>query len=331
MLTVTGAPGLVYLNGRLCGETGAAAMPLARNGVQYLELRPFDTNRSGAVLRLRMENGRLVEGISGDVFAVQWPDGWIALEMRDVTEEAAAMDTPPKLLAQLDMPGGRYLLVSEGGVPSFGRNADEALFLPITGVTDASLRPLPYAGLCAAEGAGAEGRFAAVLRAEGAPEMVLCASGASVRLDAQGVLHALEAAGDLVGHASKCVWAPDAQGRYALKSREPAWLEGGPRWPATPLDTARAWLEAMRLSMREEAAGYLLRPENQERYERLVGLFDTVTALPPDGGEGVRWGVLRMEGPNLATVRRLTFSTRRQPGAQGDFKIEDIVEETACD
>jgi len=83
--------------------------------------------------------------------------------------------------------------------------------------------------------------------------------------------------------------------------------------------------------MREEAAGYLLRPENQERYERLVGLFDTVTALPPDGGEGVRWGVLRMEGPNLATVRRLTFSTRRQPGAQGDFKIEDIVEETACD
>ena len=34
MLTVTGVPGIVYLNGIFCGETGEAALPVGMRGVQ---------------------------------------------------------------------------------------------------------------------------------------------------------------------------------------------------------------------------------------------------------------------------------------------------------
>ena len=322
MLTVSGAPGLVYLNGRLCGETGAAAMPLALDGVQYLELRPFDVDRRGAVLRLNMSGGHLTGGVVGEMFAVQWPDGWIALEMRDGEGMGSVS---PTLLAEIDMAGGHYLLVDEGGVPSFGRDAGEALFLPVTGATSVSLRPLPYAGLCVAEGACADGRFVAVMRAEDTPEMASCATGPSARIDSQSVISNVEVADDLVGHASICVFAPDAYGNYSLRSREPAWRDGGPNWPGTPGDTARAWLEAVRYGVREEAAGYLARPPMQQQWEQAVGVFDTVTELPQDGSEGVRWGVLRMEGTNMASVSRLSFVMARQVDHQGEWKIESMI------
>ncbi len=331
MLTVSGTPGLVYLNGRLCGETGAAAMPLARDGVQYLELRPFDAGARGAVLRLRVADGRLVEGVSGEVFAVQWPNGWIALELRGGPgAEADVPQADPTLLARLDMPGGQYLLVNEDGVPTFGRDADEAVFLPTEGVTAATLRPLQYPGLCAAEGDCAAGRFAAVLRAQAEPEIVQCAVGASAQVDGQGVLHCVEPTDDLVGHATIFVWSPDAQGRYALRSRETAWLGGSPRWPQTPGETARAWLEALRYGAHDEAAGYLLRPELSADLAQTAGAFDSVVDLPADGTDGVNLGVARMEGENLLVVRRLDFTTVRQPGAQGNWKIETISE-GVCD
>ncbi len=331
ILTVSGAPGLLYLNGRFCGETGAAAMPLTRDGVQYLELRPFDPDRRGAVLRLRMEDGQLVEGASGDVFCVQWPSGWIALEIKEGEAEAVFADeTEPELLSQLDMPGGRYLLVKEGGAVSFGRDAEEAVFLPARGITDATLRPLPYAGLCAVEGVSGDGKFAAVLRAQDAPEIIKATSGPSARLDGQGVLHAVEAADDLVGHASISVWAPDAQGNYTQRSREIAWKDGGPHWPQSPAETARAWLEALLFGARDEAIGYFSQANTAGEAARAAGSFDAVVDLPPDGSDGVQLGLLSMRGDNLAAVRKFVFTLSLRPGAQGPWKI-DAAKEDPCD
>ncbi len=329
ILTVSGTPGLVYLNGRFCGETGAAALPITPDGTQYLEMRPFDPGARGAVLRLTMENGRLTSALPSDVFGVEWPGGWIALEMRG---SAPGVDETyePELLAQLDMPGGRYLLVQEGSSASFGRDADESIPLPAYGIAGAVLRPLPYAGLCIAEGSCAGGRFAAVFRAQDAPELVEAAIGVSARVDGQGIIEVLEAEGDLVGHGTMRTIAPDAQGRYSPRSEETVWADGGPRWPQSPLDTARAWLEALRLGLQDEAAGYLLRPERAVSVSNTAGVFDSVADLPADGKGGVRLGVLSMEGPNLARVKALSFSIAQQPGPQGPFKIE-AVEEVPCD
>lgn len=323
MLTVSGGPGLVYLNGRLCGETGVAAMPLAPDGVQYLELKPFDPNAPGAVLRLTLAGGRLVEGVTGDVYAVQWPGGWIAMELRGQWR-----DTPgePRLISRLEMPGGQYLLVDEGGAASFGRDAEEAVFLPVEGVLGGTLRPHFFKGVCVAEGDCAGGSYVAVLRAEDAPEIIQCVSGASAHIDAQGVLHCTESMGDLVGHAERSVWTPDAQGNYVLRSRDPCWLEEGPRWPKSRADTARAFLDALCIGAWTEAAGYLSRADVMSRIDQVVGEFDAVIALPPDGAEGIRWGVLSLNAPNLASVRRLDFTFVEQPDAQGKWKIDFISE-----
>ncbi|MDR0897312.1 MAG: hypothetical protein LBN04_05590 [Oscillospiraceae bacterium] len=329
MLTLSGAAGLVYLNGRFCGETGAAAIPLARDGVQYLELRPFDPAQRGAVLKLKFEGGRLVAGAAGDAFAVQWPGGWVAMELRG--DPGALEEEAPVLLSQIQMPGGQYLLVSEGGVPSFGRSAEEAVFLPVDGVEEASLRALPYPGLCVAEGVAQGGAFAAVLRADGAPELLQHAQGASVRLDGQGALYCTETAGDLVGHATECVYVPDAQGRYALRSRDAAWADGEPHWPHGARETALAWLEALRYGAQSEAMGYVLRPIEAERLAQVAGDFASITELPPDGGEDTCWGVIRMDSPNMATVRRLSFTMARQPSAQGDWKIAEVAERDAIE
>ncbi len=330
MLTVTGVPGLIYLNGRFCGETGAAALPLAREGVQYLELRPFDPSARGAVLRLKVVDGKLVEGVSGDAFAVQWPGGWIALELRGKASGPEAPEAQPSLLASIHMPDGQYLLVNEGGIPSFGRDADEAVLLPLEGTSEASLKPLNEHGLCAAEGDCAEGRFAAVLRTQGTPEIVHCVAGMTAQADSLGTLRCVKSAGDTVGHATLSVWAPDAYGQYALHSREAAWQSGGPHWPQTPQETARAWLEALQFGAGDEAAGYLLRPEHGQRLVEMVGAFDAAVDLPEDGTEGVRLGVARLEGENLLAVRRLDFTLARQSSVQGNWKIESISE-GVCD
>ena len=95
MLTVSGAPGIVYLNGIFCGETGQAALPVNARGVQYLELRPFDAEVPPAVLRLTFEDGRLTGGAAGDAFAVQWPDGRVEIELRAPAAAAAPAGSPP--------------------------------------------------------------------------------------------------------------------------------------------------------------------------------------------------------------------------------------------
>lgn len=332
MLTVTGVPGLLYLNGRLCGETGMAAMPLSPDGVQYLELRPFDCGARGAVLRLRIERGVLREGLTGDVYAVQWPGGFIAMEMRGAPGGSGtdARDVPPRLLSSIAMPGGVYLLVDEGGVPSFGRDSREALFLPVEGITDGRVQMLPYPGLCAAEGSAAGCQYAAVLRADGAPEIVCFAKGSSARVDGQGVIHCVEPLGDFVRHTSVRTIAPDAYGDYREVSRELSFEEGAPRWPASPEDTARAWLEALLLGAHEEAAGYLLNPMELPRFQQTVGAYDAVAALPERGASGVRLGVLAVTGENLAIVREIVFTAVPRESAQGSYKIES-VSEGICD
>ncbi len=325
MLTVQGAPGLTYLNGRLCGETGAVALPLARDGIQYLEVRPFGLETAGTALRLRLRGGCLCDGLPSGACAVQWPNGHIAIELRHEPPDRPETDgAPPALLDAWEGPDGRYLLVSEAGAASFGRSAAEAVFLPVPAPGQASLRPLAQRGWLAAEGACGAGRFAAVLQAQGEPALLACASGLSASVDGQGALHCMEAENDLVGHARARVWSPDAQGRYAPRQEEIVWQYGGPRWPQTPRETARAWLEALCLGASEEASGYLAHPERQEDLAARIGVPGAVVDLPAEGEDGVRLGALELVRENVAVVRPFAFALARRAGRQGPWLIESV-------
>ena len=302
---------------------------MGMRGVQYLELRPFDPDTPAAALRLTFEDGRLTGGVTGNAFAVQWPDGRVELEMRAPARETDA----PRLLAS----AGEYLLVAENGAASFGRNAGEAVFLPVTAPQSATLRALATPGLYAAEGECAQGRFAAVLGAQGAPEVAVCACGATANVDANGTLRALEPAGDFAGHAYACTYAPDAEGAWRQVAREPAWEPGAPRAPQTPEETARAFLEAWRLGLTGEAARYAgpdpggahRAEQHSGRAERLAaaaGTYDAVVALPPDGSGETAVGVLRAEGEHIAGVRRIAYEARRD--VTGAWKLAAMEEKT---
>ena len=288
-------------------------------GVQYLELRPFDPDTPAAALRLTFEDGRLTGGVTGNAFAVQWPDGRVELEMRAPARETDA----PRLLAS----AGEYLLVAENGAASFGRNAGEAVFLPVTAPQSATLRALAALGLYAAEGECAQGRFAAVLGAQGAPEVAACACGATANVDANGTLRALEPVGDFAGHAYACTYAPDAEGAWRQVAREPAWEPGAPRAPQTPEETARAFLEAWQLGLTGEAARYAANPHEAARLAAAAGTYDAVVALPPDGSGETAVGVLSAEGEHIAGVRRIAYEARRD--VTGAWKLA-AMEEKAC-
>lgn len=326
MLNVTGTPGVVYLNGMFCGETGAAALPLRGQGVQYLEVRPFSPSGTQAVLRLEIADGQLAGGVTGQAFAVQWPDGRIELELRgDETLQTAS--APPQLLARLPSDMGEYLFVAEEGVASFGRDAQEAVFLPVASPGDAQLRPLAIPGLCAVTGSCRDGRYAAVLRAQGAPELLACGCGLTAEVDAGGALRCLESVGDFAGHAYLCAYAPTAQGVYRRVSREAAWENGAPRQPRTPEETARAFLEALLNGSAEEAASYLWQPAGAPRLAAAAGAYDAVVSLAPDGSGETALGALRTVNDNIARVRRLVYTARQD--ATGAFKLATL-EEKPC-
>lgn len=323
ILAVTGVPGLIYLNGMFCGETGQTALPLSRFGAQYLEVRPFRSSERGATMRLELDDGLLSGGLEENAFAVQWPDGRIELEIRPESGETAAA-APPALLDRLPVGGEDYLLVAESGVASFGRAAEEAVFLPVPEPREAALRALSAAGLVAACGACAQGRFAAVLRAQGAPEALCCRYGLSAEVDESGVLRCLEGVGDFAGHAFLCAYAPDENGLYRRAAREAAWENGCARRPDSPAQAARAYLEALLCGFTGEAAGYLLRPEDAAAFAEAAGAFDAVVELPPDGGAETALGALRAEGPRLARVRRLAYAAARD--ALGEWKLTGLAE-----
>lgn len=319
MLAVSGAAGIVYLNGIFCGETEQCVLPVSPHGVQYLEVRPFDAAVPGAALRLRFEDGRLVGGITGNAFAVQWPDGRIELELRAPAPEAAA----PRLLAS----AGEYLLVAEQNAASFGRTADEAVFLPVAFPETAALRALPSPGLYAAEGVCRDGQFAAVLSAQGAPKLLACACGSSAGVESDGTLRALEPVGDFAGHAFLCAYAPGEEGAWRRVSRQPAWEPGAPRAPQTPEETARAFLEALSLGLTGEAVRYVQSPADMQRFAQAADAYDSVVPLAPDGSGETAVGVLRADSEHVAAVRRLVYSARRD--AAGQWKLTSL-EEKSC-
>ncbi|MEG0766781.1 MAG: hypothetical protein RR482_03605 [Clostridia bacterium] len=324
MLVVQAAPGLLYVNGRFCGEVGGGGLPLARDGVTYLEYRPLtaENRAQETAMRLNFRAGKLEDGLAPHAYAVQWPDGQLTLEVRD---DAPEKEPPPQLRMQLETPTGMLLAVEQAGL-AVGYDAGNAVRLPLSSLAQVQrFRMLRQALLpmCALEGRCGDEAFAAVLASDMPPRLLQCVQGCTVEVAEDGAIRTVEDAGDLVGHAILRVMAPDAQGNYATRKQENAWLRGKPRWPQTPAETARAWLEAVQRGNVAEAAGYAARPEQAEAWRQMAGSFDGVVALPyPLPGQAqVEWGVLSVVHAQLARVRAMGFTLVPQAHAQGNWRI----------
>ena len=203
MLNVTGMPGVVYLNGMFCGKRARWRSPCAGRAYSIWKCAHFHpaARRPFCGLKLRTAACRRCHGASFRRTVAGRPH---RAELRgDETLQTAS--APPQLLARLPSDMGEYLFVAEEGVASFGRDAQEAVFLPVASPGDAQLRPLAIPGLCAVTGSCRDGRYAAVLRAQGAPELLACGCGLTAEVDAGGALRCLESVGDF---AAMRIYAP---------------------------------------------------------------------------------------------------------------------------
>lgn len=283
MLTVQAPAGLLYLNGRFCGETGGSGLPLTRDGVVYLEYRPLATRGEGMAMRLDLKSGQVTGGLIEGAYAVQWPGGLIELELRG---EGPAGE--PTLHAQLDTPKGRLLLIEQDGLLSLGFGPEDETVLPVDGpVTQVALRtqPHPSMPLVAVSGQGNLGPFTTVFLLDHPPQLLQCVQGRPVE------------------------WAPDG----TLRTTRP-----------TPVDAARAWLDAVQTGSHDDAAQLLTQPALQSRLESEVGNFDQVVPLQPNlpGLAPVSWGLLSLVQPQIAQVRAMGFVLRP---VEDVWRIEKVL------
>ncbi|GHU72094.1 hypothetical protein FACS1894184_19630 [Clostridia bacterium] len=272
MLQVLAPPGLLYVNGRFCGETDGGAIPITREGVVYLEYRPLDQPSSGAALRLTMRGGLLIDGVNDDVYAVQWPGGLLELEFRG----GAAFDEIVTH-AQIKTPFGQLQLVERQGELTVGYENGGDTALPVVGpFSELNLRtqPHPTMPLIAVAGQGGDGPFTVMCRLDHPPEVLQTIQGRPID------------------------WAFDAAAAGSPRLQVPA-----------PIQISRDWLELTLAQDHSGAARLLANSAYQQRFASALGAYDQVVALryPVPGLAPIEWGVLSLAAPQIGHVNAIGF------------------------
>lgn len=271
MLTVQAPAGLLYLNGRFCGETGGSGIPLTRDGVVYLEYRPLAKRGDGMAMRLDLKAGQVSGGLVEGAYAVQWPGGLIELELRG--EEHFG---EPVLHAQLETPKGRLLLIEQDSVLSLGFGPADETVLPVDGpIVQAALRtqPHPSMPLIAVSGQGSQGPFTAVFMLDHPPQLLQCVQGRPVE------------------------WAPDG----TLRTTRPTPADAARSW----LEAVQTGAHDEAAKFLAQPA---LQPQLASEigsFDQVVPLQPNLPGLAP-----VSWGLLSLVQPQIAQVRALGFVLR---------------------
>lgn len=205
-------------------------------------------------------------------------------------------------------------------------------YLPLTRrFTLSGGRVLP-ASLAGAQGLWAVAWPGGALEIELTPEMLSPAAqapfsplnlpGAAQQED--GTVRVLEPLEDTVGHVRLNSYRLEGGAWKAVHS-EILWSQGGPRWPATPEQTALALAEACLLGLADEARGYLLPGAP------LPGLEGASACVPmryPAPGGRAAVGLVYLQGDSLAAVRPMYYRAVATGGPQGTWRLDDILVES---
>ena len=146
-----------------------------------------------------------------------------------------------------------------------------------------------------------------------------------IRLEGDTV-HAILDRGDLVGHGTLEIWQRSAEGLSPV-SHESVWIDGSPRWPQSPAETARTFVEACLAGLDGEAEGYLA-PALRQTFSKdairaACDLCVEMKYAPPNARPCV--GLLKLIGGNLARVEAMAYSAIASGGVQGAYKLEEIL------
>lgn len=308
--------GILYINGRFAGELGPQ-LPLFRatapQGALYLDFRPLSNACGDLARRLVFSAGAPMENsveAAENLNVVLWPGGMVEVEFSPEARRGEALS--------IVLAGRRFTLERSGRLRCEGR---ELGTLP-PGAQLPELISVPFGA--ALTGTCDEGRY--LLTAdEDFQRRTGLLHARQLEFETAGRIRAVVASGDLAGHATLENWRLGADG-LTLVSSEPAWMQGAPRWPATPEETARCAVEAALQGLFPEAEGYLspaLRNRNPLRDIRQhCDLCVEMKYAPPGARPCV--GLLSLLCDNFARVQPLYFQASPGSGPQGPYQLDAL-------
>ncbi len=305
--------GLVYINGHLAGECGAATplvMPVAPQGAVYLEYHPLRAGVLPVSRRLNLAGGYIAPGSEPieEMYIVAWPDSVIDVEI-------SPRRTGPLAGAQRLSAGGceLYVLAGDGapGVARLVRGGELMEARLPAGARDAraletSDGRVMLLGRCDA------GEFAQIYDAQ-TGALALDVAGREISPAERGGVQVLRATGDAAGHVLREVWRPSGRGyacRLLAVSRE------RPDPPDSPERAALMLAQALLMGRDEEALELLSEPARAQlgALRALVGRYDACCALKYGRPPG-RIGLMKLVTPGYARVHALAY--RASPAGAG--------------
>ena len=320
--------GLLYVNGQFCGElTEPLMLPVRPEGRVYLEFRPLTGQAFPLAAALELSQGALLPPLPGTVYALQWPDRVIDVELRPVPLPTA--DAPREPLSSLTLNKIRFFHQRIGNEEVICTRNGPLFAVPLG---TRGLRALPLsaeAALLLGEYPGGASAWLLNTADPQRPALADHVHGRQLALEGEGgALRTLSYANDAVGHALLAVYRP-RDGRLTALSREHAWMPGGPRWPQSGPETLRAYLDALRIGVEKEAAGYLTPAANAMVAAAPLPAFHTVVELPrPALGQPAdqlpALGLLEARAANFGTVHSVFARAVPSEHAQGRFLLESV-------
>ncbi|MCL2811630.1 MAG: hypothetical protein FWD25_07055 [Clostridia bacterium] len=320
--------GLLYVNGQFCGElTEPLMLPVRPEGRVYLEFRPLTGEAFPLAAALEFSQGKLLPPLPASVYALQWPDRVIDLELRPVPMPVA--DAPREPLSSLTLGKTRLFHQRLGNEEAICTRSKPLFAIP-NGTRNLHALPLPEGiTLLLGEHSGGASVWLLDIADPEQPALADHIHAQQLALEEKdGTLRALSYANDAVGHAFLTVYRPQGS-RLATQSREHAWTPGAPHWPQSGPETLRAYVEAQRLGAEKEATAYLSSAARDLLATAPLPTFHTVLELPrplltPPPDHPLSLGLLETQGINLGTVHAVSARAVSSEHAQGRFLLESI-------
>lgn len=307
--------GILYINGRFAGELSKDApllRPVSSHGAVYLDYRPLSGGCASMARKLVFSGGAPMQQSvdeAENLNIILWPGGTVEIELHPETLGLRPL--------HFELSGHHFLL--DGN--TFSCDGHRLSSVP-EGIQPPELFVLPTGN--ALLGKIRNDRYLMTLDAQFTRQTGFLRA-RQIELETDGHIRAVVSRDDLVGHATLENWKLAPEG-LTLLSREPAWLNGQPIWPAEPAKAARAMVEASLAELDGEAEAYLspaLRAQNiPARLRESCDLCIEMRYAPPDARPCV--GLLRLSSDRLAQVHPLYYRAVPTGGPQGPWQIEAI-------
>lgn len=334
-------PCLLFANNAPAGEISRehpAGLPMPENGRCYIHYIPLSQGRLPGAFRLDFTGGELMEpGTQLPARIVRWPRGVVEAEI-DPEQNPGPSFLPlaPDTLSTVDLRGGvrayilryvSYWLVLEDrdgrallSAPLPGNRTPEVLALSIGGREAVAAR---------AQGPVCDWVVIAAPQQDGEWKELFRLENGQMEVDRSGDVTSLIPLADTAGHAELTVWSY-VDGQYT-ETRNTVWLDGEPRLPESGEDTARAFLEAWALGLRDEAYWYLS-ADLQAGLEAddiatFLGEYDRIETarFAPMTAEGeVALALVRRENKDFFGARPVGIKIIEEENDKGKWKVDNI-------